>query len=932
MLLITAWVAWRIAISEWSLAFGITAWHVLVFSIGVGTVVWFSVRLFAQAAATPATQLLLLAASVTLLAFLADQVATHYVTWRAVAPLVAPATREKILGAWSRRFVDPAFMTSDSIRRSSLAPIGDYRLSYLFVLGTVCLTIVATVSWATSSLYGFFTVAVLFALVLALAVAWMAFGQEQPVRNVRLALRAITVWLTYDPQDSPAAGVFKSPNGSFLRRATLAGFSLVLVSAATVPFASYFPIPLLLGDRQPWIEAANEPFFWESRDTEPTPDFSLPTHIQKRYADRLDQRRREAYLEQLQKRNETAYRLDQATARANRLFDTPGAWAIAAFRGSLTGDSRFIAALVLGVFLSLFFPLVFSAAVFTLVTGRTLRLVDDEIAQHRWHDELIDNDWDAHVAHLQCSQFPATNYDTKVAERDHLFLGVNAHARYPVLLHRDILGEHAHILGDSGSGKTALGLAPMIAQLARLSGRLSKEPNTPPGEQVSIVIIDLKGDRALFHGAKHEAEKAGLPFKWFTNIREHATFAFNPFQNPHIRNLTTAQRTEVFLQALGLQYGEFYGGGYFSSINQTVLRRYLHTYHPDIFSFQDLASKLQSPALYQATFRDSGVHQARRNEWREAGHLFARVDSLAALTSINLTPALVEKQAVAPEVLNSQIDMGDVLERPQVIYFYLSSITEAVAVQGIAKLALYSLLTAAETREPGTSTQVYCFIDEFQQIVANNLELVLRQARSKNIGCILANQNITDLDTKDGNLMDTVEANTAFKQVFRASSHVQRKHLVETSGETIYHMLSTTTRGRETSRTVSEDIGPRFRINDVIEASFEPTQSLVMISKGSGYTQYGGQMFALDSGYHISQREYQRRTHAPWPTADTPGTFMASNLDPALIEGTSPQEPFVPPRTKEKPPVSKAKPEEPSTPPDASVLDAIEAFKKGTKP
>ena len=50
---------------------------------------------------------------------------------------------------------------------------------------------------------------------------------------------------------------------------------------------------------------------------------------------------------------------------------------------------------------------------------------------------------------------------------DSLFLGLNAADGSPVLVPRTVFQEHAHFLGDSGSGKTSLGLAPLIAQLIR---------------------------------------------------------------------------------------------------------------------------------------------------------------------------------------------------------------------------------------------------------------------------------------------------------------------------------------------------------------------------------------------------------------------------------------------------------------------------------
>gem|GEM_PF-3022416 len=930
----------RAASRDWADAF-IGGPYIFLLTAAAGGIVWLALRFVAQASATPATQLILLAAAVALLAFLADEVATHFVAWRAADPFVDSASRDRILNAWSRRFVDPRPLTTPAIRTSALASLGDLRFSFLLLVAVLSLSVLATLLQASSPFYGLYVCVTLLVLLLVVTGIWTALGQSHPLRTFRIVSQAIASWLSYDPHEQATAGVFQSPAGYYRRRTFLMGGTLFLVVAASAPFSAYFPLVLAYDDPTEWLPVGNKPFFWEPPTTERPPVFSELTPVQKRYAESLPARSRDAYVERARRQNEAAYYENRTRAQLERFYAIPEAWLFTALRGTLEWDSRFYIGLFAELVCSVAYPILLMITVITLVTGRTLRLVTDDLASHPVRDNAITNTWDAYVARLQRSCFPETEYDTDIRERDHLLLGVNAQFRYPVLLHRDILREHAHILGDSGSGKTALGLAPMIAQLTRLSGRLADDTKTKPHEQISIVIIDLKGDRALFQGAKIEAERAGLPFKWFTNFREHATFAFNPFEQPHLKKLTTSQRTEILLQALGLQYGEFYGAGYFSAINQTVLRRYLHKYGKEIASFRDLSERLESPTKYSSTFDDRELQKTRRKDWNDAAHLLARVDMLAALSSLNVTPRLVEEELVGSDVLDCQIDMADVLKRPQVLYFHLSSITETAAVQGIAKLALYALLTAADLVEPGSSAQVYCFIDEFQQIVANNLELVLRQARSKNIACILANQNITDLDSPNGNLMHTVEANTAFKQVFRASSQFQRDRLVAASGESIYHLKSwsTSMTGGSVTRTqsASEQIGPRFRQNDIIDASYEDTQSLVLISKGSGYTQYGGHMFALESDFHIDRDEYTDRTRAPWPN-DSRGTFAASKLDAEIAKRSVDQQPApaaeiptehaptAPPESNNK------KSDDQTEQDDRTLFDSIQAFKKGTKP
>ena len=102
-------------------------------------------------------------------------------------------------------------------------------------------------------------------------------------------------------------------------------------------------------------------------------------------------------------------------------------------------------------------------------------------------------------------------------EREHVWLGVHREHDYPVLCHRNILHEHAYMVGDSGSGKTALGMMPIVQQLIR-------------ARDGAVVIIDLKGDGALFQTARAEAAKSGATFKHFSNELGSLDSHLQPFR------------------------------------------------------------------------------------------------------------------------------------------------------------------------------------------------------------------------------------------------------------------------------------------------------------------------------------------------------------------------------------------------------------------
>ncbi len=65
--------------------------------------------------------------------------------------------------------------------------------------------------------------------------------------------------------------------------------------------------------------------------------------------------------------------------------------------------------------------------------------------------------------------------------RDHFFLGIASWTGEPIFLAKDIFNEHVWVTGGSGSGKSALILAPLISQIMER-------------RDTSILWIDQKGD------------------------------------------------------------------------------------------------------------------------------------------------------------------------------------------------------------------------------------------------------------------------------------------------------------------------------------------------------------------------------------------------------------------------------------------------------
>lgn len=424
----------------------------------------------------------------------------------------------------------------------------------------------------------------------------------------------------------------------------------------------------------------------------------------------------------------------------------------------------------------------------------------------------------------------------------------------PVLIPREVHQEHCHALGDSGSGKTALFLCPLIEQLVGFG-------------DCSVVVLDLKGDSLELLGSLQAAGQAvvqrtgrPMPLKFFSNQRNRTTFAFNPMAQPFWRDFDLLTQTDILCAANGLTYGTDYGAGYYSSANAAIMFHTLKMF-PEVTTFAELADCIGT-VLMVAKKREL------RPEIRKAGvHVHEVMKRLAACEALNVTGDTGHPVAVVEQA----IDLTQLFRQPQLLHCHLPATLTPSQAPEIARLFTYMLLAAATQTE--RHCPVFLVIDEFQRMVANNLEYMLQLARSMGVGVILANQSMQDLRKGNVDLIPAIEANCRLRQWFSVSSDDDQQRLIRSSGLTVETMTSRSqsvnSDGKSsTGVTHSEHIAPRLTINDILLANDHPFRSILRVSRGAGYTQFGGMPVIIESQFHISQEEYDRRKRLPWPAAE----------------------------------------------------------------
>ncbi len=504
-----------------------------------------------------------------------------------------------------------------------------------------------------------------------------------------------------------------------------------------------------------------------------------------------------------------------------------------------------------------------------------------ELRQKLAHDAMADPrpEWQWYVDHLRTSMHEASDPVTgrPVRESEHLFLGLEYVHKFPVLLDRRILAEHAYIVGDTGSGKTSLGIMPILIQLIRghaepreQIGSVTSSDNENSGNgdswQLSapppIIIIDLKGDPALFHMVRDEAERRRreleitdpqdprYAFRFFTCEKERSTHYFNPFKSLESSTRSLSQICHLLLDSLNLSHGEGYGRSYYSRKNRMLLYEVLDS-KPEVRSFEELYKRIaEREAASPQVYRDA----------------FELVSTMHALSKY---PQLATFQPLKRPA--DSVHLPSVLEHSQVAYFWLPAALESISVREIAKLALFSTLSAAIDRQVNgqPKRQAYVVIDEFQRIAGENFKVILEQARSFGLAAILANQTQHDLATADTDLRATIRTNTRFKQYFGLSDSQEIHDLCDASGQEVATMRSWMTSimnsKSRTMKSEQEFIKTRLTVNDVLSASDHPLQSIVQVSRGDGYTQYGGFPVPIQSAWPLHQADYIDYQYATWP-------------------------------------------------------------------
>ena len=453
------------------------------------------------------------------------------------------------------------------------------------------------------------------------------------------------------------------------------------------------------------------------------------------------------------------------------------------------------------------------------------------------------------------------------AENECVWIGFHQQLQFPLLIPTSLFNQHAHFLGGSGAGKTGLGLATLTAQMIR-------QKDGP------VIVIDGKGDNALFQSVKKWCEEDKRKFKWFTTSAEKSTYLFNPLGQAAIEKFSLSDIVGFFLASLNLFHGTGYGRGWFTQASKTALAE---------------AAKLErmgenKPATLEMFCQQLEVIMQDKKELaKSAKHVLYMLQTLAEFPQLNNAVVNDPPDLAKPPhpACKHAIDMLEVIKKKQVVYFSFDSLTDRSSAGELSRMAIFSIIAAAKAYESEKfeTPHVTVIIDEAQNIVASNIGDVIEMARSRGIHFVFSHQSRDQLKL-DGStdLRSDFDTCTQVKLHFDAQGETV-KHLQEISGEVGYadgtweQFMSDLAGGNAAKEfalcrygnpaiaTVRMQVGPRLTVNEIQDASGEKNSCIISVNRKDGVAQYRG-AFPIHIDYPINAEQFQTNTKLRWPAKD----------------------------------------------------------------
>ncbi len=365
--------------------------------------------------------------------------------------------------------------------------------------------------------------------------------------------------------------------------------------------------------------------------------------------------------------------------------------------------------------------------------------------------------WEAHLERLKVGE--------ERAPSQHLLLGYEPVTAEPIFLSRPLLHAHAHVVGATQTGKTSAALMPLVTQLIRGSDEAPR-PGELVGPPPPLLIIDLKGDFALFHTARLEAKRRGQTFHYFTPHPEKDSHIFDVIGSLSSLVPYRGDLGAFFAQAFDIFHGPGYGPGHYSKQNREA------TVDGADMDFEQSGGQVSLEGIAEA-LKTTGSRKTGYDA-REAQATFAPLRRPEIRSRLergpNTDPARV-------------IHMPSAVENREVLYFWIP-ILRSTSGLDIARLALYSFMHAVGERYYSRGERrSYAIVDEFQELASFNIGRLLTFSAGAGLSLVMANQSVQNLKVGNTDIRDHVTTNANLRLFFSVAKGDDIEELQKLSGE-----------------------------------------------------------------------------------------------------------------------------------------------------
>ncbi len=415
------------------------------------------------------------------------------------------------------------------------------------------------------------------------------------------------------------------------------------------------------------------------------------------------------------------------------------------------------------------------------------------------------------------------------AEKENKIWIGNDNKEKPIKIDYDDLNTHLHIMGGTGQGKTALGMAPISYQVIK--------------QGHGAIVITFKEDPQLLYLMKKASDESNKNFYYF-NLDDDEK-PFNITYNP-IESGTVLNRADRILVALELDYSG--SASFFSNMQRDFLVRFFQRCDeleitPKIENLHDI---LEDKKLFENFM----------------GYEFPKNDNLEGLRG-----AL--KDITLPNKINPEpgegLNLKEIVNNEDVLYVCLSSGKSPSLSERVGQMLALDIREALFCRPKDQRDNLFLLaVDEFQKMASNALRDVITQVRDPyNVGLVFANQTLGQLE--DVNLDKEITNNFTSQLVFSLDDPTEIELFSSRTGTKLFRArvnrqysgkdldgeFTNLTGGMEEAQgSISNEVTNRFHQNRFLKLATKEARF-----KSIGYIK--GNTYILNHNFMVPKSEFE---------------------------------------------------------------------------